>query len=155
MGGCDTTNACFGGTQALFNAVDWIESRSWDGRLALVVMTDIAVYGDPKARPTGGAASAALLVGPGAPLVLQGGLRACHMKHVYDFYKPDLGSEYPRVDGPLSLRCYTEALDACYQLYRQKAQAKSGTSSVAYSYFNSKRGLHRDTGLRASESYFN
>ena len=30
--GVDTTNACYGGTSALFNAVNWIESSSWDGR---------------------------------------------------------------------------------------------------------------------------
>lgn len=29
--GIDTTNACYGGTAALFNAVNWIESSSWDG----------------------------------------------------------------------------------------------------------------------------
>ena len=29
--GIDTTNACFGGTSALFNAINWIESSSWDG----------------------------------------------------------------------------------------------------------------------------
>lgn len=31
MEGVDTTNACFGGTAALMNAVNWIESSSWDG----------------------------------------------------------------------------------------------------------------------------
>ena len=31
--GIDTTNACYGGTQALFNAISWIESSSWDGEL--------------------------------------------------------------------------------------------------------------------------
>lgn len=30
--GIDTTNACFGGTQALFNSVDWVESSAWDGK---------------------------------------------------------------------------------------------------------------------------
>lgn len=30
--GIDTTNACFGGTQALFNAISWVESSSWDGK---------------------------------------------------------------------------------------------------------------------------
>ena len=30
--GIDTTNACYGGTQALFNALAWIESSSWDGK---------------------------------------------------------------------------------------------------------------------------
>ena len=29
--GIDTTNACYGGTAALLNAVNWIESSSWDG----------------------------------------------------------------------------------------------------------------------------
>lgn len=29
--GVDTTNACYGGTSALFNAVNWVESSSWDG----------------------------------------------------------------------------------------------------------------------------
>ena len=31
--GIDTTNACYGGTQALFNSVSWIESSAWDGEL--------------------------------------------------------------------------------------------------------------------------
>ncbi len=31
--GIDTTNACYGGTQALFNAISWVESSSWDGEL--------------------------------------------------------------------------------------------------------------------------
>lgn len=32
--GIDTTNACYGGTQALFNAVSWVESSAWDGMSA-------------------------------------------------------------------------------------------------------------------------
>ena len=30
--GVDTTNACYGGTQALFNALAWVESSAWDGK---------------------------------------------------------------------------------------------------------------------------
>ena len=30
--GIDTTNACYGGTQALFNALSWVESSAWDGK---------------------------------------------------------------------------------------------------------------------------
>jgi hydroxymethylglutaryl-CoA synthase len=29
--GVDSTNACYGGTAAVFNAVNWVESSSWDG----------------------------------------------------------------------------------------------------------------------------
>ena len=30
--GVDTTNACYGGTAALINAINWVESSSWDGK---------------------------------------------------------------------------------------------------------------------------
>lgn len=120
--GIDTTNACYGGTAALFNAVNWIESSSWDGRYALVVAGDIAVYATGNARPTGGAGAVAMLIGPNAGLVLERGFRGTHMQHAYDFYKPDMLSEYPCVDGKLSIQCYLGALDKCYERYCKKAQ---------------------------------
>jgi hydroxymethylglutaryl-CoA synthase len=125
--GVDTVNACYGGTNALFNAINWVESSAWDGRNAIVVMGDIALYKKGNARPTGGAGCVAMLVGPDAPLVFDAGLRGTYMKHAYDFYKADLTSEYPIVDGHFSVKCYTEAVDACYKNYNaRKAQlAKS------------------------------
>lgn len=42
--GVDSKNACYGGTAALFNCVNWVESNSWDGRYGLVVCTDSAVW---------------------------------------------------------------------------------------------------------------
>uniref|UniRef100_A0A4W3GG80 Hydroxymethylglutaryl-coenzyme A synthase C-terminal domain-containing protein n=1 Tax=Callorhinchus milii TaxID=7868 RepID=A0A4W3GG80_CALMI len=45
------------------------------------------------------------------------------MQHAYDFYKPDMVSEYPVVDGKLSIECYLSALDHCYTRYRNKEQA--------------------------------
>jgi hydroxymethylglutaryl-CoA synthase len=118
--GVDTTNACYGGTNALFNSINWLESKSWDGRLAICVAADIAVYKTGPARPTGGAGAIAILLGPNAPLVFEQGLRTTHIEHVYDFYKPDLHSEYPEVDGPLSNKCYTKALDIVYNRYMNK-----------------------------------
>ena len=58
------------------------------------------------------------------------GCRATHMEHVYDFYKPHMESEYPVVDGKLSIQCYLHALDKCYDIYTQKLQAAGlqGTS---------------------------
>ncbi|XP_064604859.1 hydroxymethylglutaryl-CoA synthase 1-like [Liolophura sinensis] len=119
--GVDTTNACYGGTAALFNAAHWVESSAWDGRYALVVTGDIAVYATGNARCTGGAGAVAMLVGPNAPLVLDRGLRGSHMQHAYDFYKPDMSSEYPVVDGKLSIQCYLHALDKCYEVYSSRA----------------------------------
>jgi len=91
-------------------------------------MGDIAVYAKGNARPTGGAGACALLIGPNAPIVFEPGCRSTHMTHVYDFYKPDLSSPYPVVDGHLSVQCYTSALDTCYSQYCTKAQMNSDSS---------------------------
>lgn len=73
--GVDTTNACYGGTSALFNAVSWVQSQFWDGRFALVVAGDVAVYPVGSARPTGGAGAVAMLIGPNAPITFDKGIR--------------------------------------------------------------------------------
>jgi hydroxymethylglutaryl-CoA synthase len=122
--GVDTVNACYGGTNALFNTVNWIESSAWDGRNAIVVAGDIALYAKGNARPTGGAGAVAMLVGPDAPIVMESGLRGTYMAHAYDFYKPDLTSEYPYVDGHYSVNCYTKALDAAYRDYCKREAAR-------------------------------
>ncbi|KAJ5088608.1 Hydroxymethylglutaryl-CoA synthase [Penicillium angulare] len=117
--GADTYNACYGGTSALLNAVNWVESSSWDGRDAIVVASDIALYDQVSSRPTGGAGCVAMLVGADAPLVLEP-LRASYMQHTYDFYKANFKSEYPIVDGHYSSTCYIRALDGCYKRYCSK-----------------------------------
>ncbi|KAK6001789.1 hypothetical protein QM012_002279 [Aureobasidium pullulans] len=130
--GVDTVNACYGGTNALFNAINWVESSAWDGRLAIVVAGDIALYKKGAARPTGGAGCVAMLVGPDAPLAFEPGHRGSYITHAYDFYKPDLTSEYPIVDGHFSIKCYTQAVDACYEAYNtREAQLKSKANGAA------------------------
>ena len=126
--GVDTVNACYGGTNALFNAVNWVESSAWDGRNAIVIAGDIALYKKGAARPTGGAGCVAMLIGPDAPLVLEPGMRGSFMKHAYDFYKADLTSEYPIVDGHYSINCYTEAVDACYKNYHIRKASLANTN---------------------------
>uniref|UniRef100_A0A7C9DCJ0 Hydroxymethylglutaryl-CoA synthase n=1 Tax=Opuntia streptacantha TaxID=393608 RepID=A0A7C9DCJ0_OPUST len=139
--GVDSTNACYGGTAALFNCVNWVESNSWDGRYGLVVCTDSAVYAEGPARPTGGAAAIAMLVGPDAPIAFESKLRGSHMAHAYDFYKPNLASEYPVVDGKLSQTCYLMAVDSCYKQFcskYEKLEAKPfSISDVDYVVFHS------------------
>lgn len=121
--GVDTVNACYGGTNALFNAINWVESSAWDGRDAIVCAGDIALYKKGNARPTGGAGCVAMLIGPNAPLAFEPGKRGSYMQHAYDFYKPDLTSEYPTVDGHYSVKCYTEAVDACYKAYNAREES--------------------------------
>ena len=63
------------------------------------------------------------------------GLRSTHMDHVYDFYKPDMKSEYPRVNGKLSIQCFLKALDITYKGYKAKV-AKRHQKSVDLSHFD-------------------
>lgn len=128
--GVDAVNACYGGTNALFNAYNWVSSADWDGRDAIVVCGDIALYAKGAARPTGGAGSVAMLIGSDAPITLDAGLRATYMDHVYDFYKPDFTSEYPYVFGQYSVGCYTKAGDETYNLYQKKFQKKHATNGT-------------------------
>ena len=127
--GVDTVNACYGGTNALFNTVNWMESSGWDGRYGIVVAGDIALYAKGNARPTGGAGAVAMLIGPDAPIVVEPGLRGTYMQHAYDFYKPDLTSEYPYVDGHYSVNCYSKALDAAYRAYSKREAQLTPTAN--------------------------
>ncbi|OJI81919.1 hypothetical protein ASPTUDRAFT_742962 [Aspergillus tubingensis CBS 134.48] len=129
--GIDTIHACYGGTSALFNAINWIESRSWDGRDAIVVASDIALYKESSSRPTGGAGCVAMLVGPNALLSLDHSIRGVYMTHTYDFYKPDLKAEFPLVNGHESITCYTRALDGCHKdLLRRRSINNKNVENV-------------------------
>lgn len=70
-----------------------------------------------------------MLIGPNATIILDRKVRSTYMANVYDFYKPILSSEYPIVDGPLSNRCYLEALDQCFNLYFNKLTRIEATKS--------------------------
>lgn len=128
--GATVVNACYGGTAALLNALTWVDSSAWDGRFAIVVAADIAVYADGPARPTGGCGSVAMLVGRNAPLQIDLKSRVCHATHVWDFFKPNLDSEYPEVNGALSQTCYLKALDDCYTRFVRKQPQDQTTMSV-------------------------
>ena len=101
--GVDSKNACYGSTAALFNAINWIESSSWDGRNAIVFAGDIAVYAESPGRPTGGAGACAMLVGPNAPLVVE--CESCAFK---------LHSAKPgRDSGSLNFRSSRDGMHDC------------------------------------------
>ena len=125
--GATVINACYGGTSALLNAFNWVESDSWDGRYAIVVAVDIATYARGPARPTCGAGAVAVLVGRNAPLALVDPReRATHASNVYDFFKPDHTVEYPVVDGALSQVCYYRALEDCYTKFCDRVDRLNG-----------------------------
>ncbi|KAF8902340.1 hydroxymethylglutaryl-coenzyme A synthase C terminal-domain-containing protein [Gymnopilus junonius] len=102
--GIDSKNACY---------VQLMGRRN-----AIVVCGDIAVYAEGAARPAGGGPRAHP-DRPNAPVVFEP-IHGTYMANTYDFYKPQLSSEYPEVDGPVSVVTYVAALDAAYTSFREK-----------------------------------
>ena len=129
--GVTVSNACYGGTSALLNAFNWLYSSYYDGRYAIVICGDIAVYSKGPARPTGGAGAIAILLGRGGHIVLEN-IRASCMKNCYDFYKPNPVSEYPVVDGHFSLKCYLEAFWECVRMYKEKGGIITNEDLLAF-----------------------
>ncbi|KAK9809077.1 hypothetical protein WJX72_009054 [[Myrmecia] bisecta] len=149
--GVDSINACYGGTAALFNAVNWVESRAWDGRLAIVVASDIAMYSAGPARPSGGCGAVAMLVGPNAPLALERQVSASYMENAYDFYKPC--GLYPLIDGRRSVMCYLMALDKCYATLCRKHRQQHVHSAAASAVRTADNGhAHREREPAGTDS---
>ena len=117
--GVTVLNACYGGISALLNSFNWLFSKYYDNKYAIVICGDVASYGKGPARPTGGCGTIGVLLGKGGSLILEN-IRATYMKNAYDFYKPNPLSEYPTVDGHYSLDCYLEALYNCLNTYNNK-----------------------------------
>eukprot|EP00598_Pedospumella_elongata_P005476 CAMPEP_0184968414 /NCGR_PEP_ID=MMETSP1098-20130426/1480_1 /TAXON_ID=89044 /ORGANISM="Spumella elongata, Strain CCAP 955/1" /LENGTH=464 /DNA_ID=CAMNT_0027490023 /DNA_START=33 /DNA_END=1427 /DNA_ORIENTATION=- len=120
--GATVVNACYGGTASLLNALSWVDSSAWDGRYAIVVAADIAVYAAGPARATGGCGAVAMLVGRNAPLQFDMRSRTTYAADVWDFFKPVMDSEYPVVNGAHSQTCFLTALDDCYTRFITKSK---------------------------------
>lgn len=58
------------------------------------------------------------------------------MANTYDFYKPKLDSEYPEVDGPVSVVTYVSALDQSYARFKEKTLKAAKRSQLNGGYTN-------------------
>ena len=109
----EVKHACYGGTLALRQALEWKWSGAGAGKVALVIASDVALYSpeDP-GEPTQGAGAVAMIIGE--PTV-------AHVDPVsfpfsspaFDFWRP-VGDAFPSVDGQLSLDCYKRAVTECF-----------------------------------------
>ncbi|MEM1413852.1 MAG: hydroxymethylglutaryl-CoA synthase [Myxococcota bacterium] len=110
----ETKHACYGGTVALRQALEWRASGAARGKAALVIAADVALYApkDP-GEPTQGAGAVAFVVAE--PKVAEVDLASyAWSEPVFDFWRP-VGESFPRVDGPLSLDCYNRGALKCFQ----------------------------------------
>ncbi len=125
----EVKHACYGGTLALRQALEWRLSGAARHKVALVVMVDSALYapGHP-GEPTQGAGAVALLVGPPSVAEVEP-VSYTYSKPAFDFWRP-VGEAYPRVQGKLSLDCYKEGAAACFQAWAEDGEAAFGVDEA-------------------------
>ena len=150
--GTDTYNACYGGTNAFFNAVNWVQSGAWNGKYAVVVCSDTAVHMDLEGI---GASAVAMLVGPHAPFVLEP-CRVSFMKHCWDFYRP-IG--WHNNDVVVDLDCataqYEEALLWCQEQFSSKLGTRNLMSAYSFAAFHCNAPYHAKRSFRLMSNLMN
>ncbi|MFW6436193.1 MAG: hydroxymethylglutaryl-CoA synthase [Halococcoides sp.] len=97
--------ACIAGTQAVDDAVNWIDSGKNRDRAALVIATDTALYerGD-SGEATQGAGAVAMLIDEDPDLVTIETAQGYGSADETDFLKPN--QQFPSVDGKRSMQVY-------------------------------------------------
>lgn len=108
----EVKHACYGGTLALKQAVEWKLAGASHGKAALVIAADVALYAleDP-GEPTQGAGAVAMVVDRPEVATIDA-LSYAWSEPAFDFWRP-VGEDFPRVDGPFSLDCYKRAAEHC------------------------------------------
>ena len=120
----EVKHACYGGTLALRQALEWRLSGAARGRAALVIAADVALYAenDP-GEPTQGAGAVAMVIDE--PRVASvDPVSFPYSEPVFDFWRP-VGEAHPRVDGPLSLECYKRGAVRCFEALVEGADAET------------------------------
>jgi hydroxymethylglutaryl-CoA synthase len=112
-------HACYGGTAGVVNSIDWISRNHSSPKKALVIMTDIALYGfGSSGEPTQGAGAVAMLVEMDPRLFsIDTSLNGIFSDDVFDFWRPT-GHRFPVVDGKYSIECYLNALRGAVSHFR-------------------------------------
>ncbi|STX50790.1 Polyketide biosynthesis 3-hydroxy-3 -methylglutaryl-ACP synthase pksG [Legionella busanensis] len=112
----EVKHACYGGTLAIKQAVEWKLSGAGGKKAALVIAADISLY-EPQsnAEPTQGAGAVAFIIDEDPQIAEIDLLSYPWSRPVFDFWRP-INEKYPQVNGELSLECYKEAVLNCFNL---------------------------------------
>ena len=118
--GGDVVFACVGATSALRDTINWIRASDNEGRVGIVVATDVAKYDlHSNAEHTQGAGAVAMLVSEDPQLLALERPIGIHSEHERDFYKPKHRTT-PVVDGKHSERLYWKAMRGAFDDYRRQ-----------------------------------
>ena len=97
--------ACVSGTQALDDAYNWISAGRNQGRKAIVIATDTALYArDDPGEATQGAGAVAMLIDKDPDVVTLSEAQGYGSADETDFLKPN--QQFPSVDGKRSMQVY-------------------------------------------------
>ena len=110
----EVKHACYGGTLALRQALEWLVSGAAPGKAALVIAADVALYAENDGgEPTQGAGAVAMIVDAHGRIARVDRASHAFSEPAFDFWRP-VGQRFPSVDGPLSLDCYARATQHCF-----------------------------------------
>lgn len=113
ISGCDTINACYGGTNALLNCLSWMESSFCKHKYGIVVCTDISMYDEKPATPTSGAGAVAMLIGRDPVYRILPDTLFSYSSNEKDFLKHK-SKYFPYIDGKKSIDVYKKAFSCVY-----------------------------------------
>jgi hydroxymethylglutaryl-CoA synthase len=109
----EVKHACYGGTLALRQALEWKLSGAAQGKAALVIASDVALYAEQSGgEPTQGAGAVAMIVDDGGVATVDP-VSFPYAEPAFDFWRP-VGQDHPNVEGQLSLDCYMRAAEQCF-----------------------------------------
>ena len=120
----EVKHACYGGTVAVRQALEWKLSGSSNGKAALVIAADVSMYAPGHSgEPTQGAGAIAMIIDQ--PLIATINMHSyCWSESQFDFWRP-VGNKYPEVNGRLSLTSYINAVIQCFRQLAGPAELAS------------------------------
>jgi len=126
--GVDNTNACYGGTAALLNSLDWLRAHP-EAAYAVVVVCDVAPMDDGE-MGFQGAGAVAMLLGRDPALQILRDSVTC-MKNTNDFFKPRYSKQLSPCMRPReSMDNYLASLDYCATKMRERHGADLATADA-------------------------
>ncbi|MDO6706110.1 hydroxymethylglutaryl-CoA synthase family protein [Photobacterium sp. 1_MG-2023] len=144
----EVKQACYGGTAALQQAVNYVASGVSPGGKVLVIATDIARHANLNyAEPTQSIGAVAMLVSDNPQILeIDFGAIGQHSYEVMDTCRPETELETGNPD--LSLLSYLDCLENCYKRYEEKVENSDFRHTFDYLAFHTPfcgmvKGAHR------------
>lgn len=109
----EVKHACYAGTVAVRQALEWKIAGNSKGKAALVIAADVATYAvGHSGEPTQGAGAIAMIIDE--PIIAAINPTSYYWSEPqFDFWRP-IGQPYPQVNGRLSLTSYINAVMQCF-----------------------------------------